>query len=328
MPKSISNYSDAVKRVRLLIDKSDSPYVTSEEIIRYLQIAISEYIQERIGRLGSSQELRDDLGDCIREVSYISPCWAIQPGDDGFPASLGDTYSFGSQGQYNYDELYGNLYFYVRDAFTGNNCVRVYINGTFAGEDGLVQESWSDGTEKPLLQSEGPADFGYLVSIVVRRFTSDYKAAVSSHNSGYSSTRAIESYPMFSEVKVVGLDEITSIGSDPFNLPMMDSLKAVRKKNYYEIYPATEFIEENNKHTAGSRPNGMRVILTYVMNEASFLTSSASGVIASNLSNTTIQRFPNHAREEICQLAARKILGTLSDERYKTSVNETQELRK
>ena len=106
MPATINSLNGAIKRVRLLLDKSDSPYTTTKEIIRFLQISVTEYIQERLDLVGSSQQVRDELGGSIREVSYISPSWNVTTGlnQGNFVGPAGD----------NYMQLYGNLFFWIR----------------------------------------------------------------------------------------------------------------------------------------------------------------------------------------------------------------------
>ena len=44
--------------------------------------------------------------------------------------------------------------------------------------------------------------------------------------------------------------------------------------------------------------------------------------------NTNIFRLPQHSREEVCQIAARKILGTIADERYPVGDAEINQLKK
>ena len=41
-----------------------------------------------------------------------------------------------------------------------------------------------------------------------------------------------------------------------------------------------------------------------------------------------ITRLPQHSREEVCLIAARKILGTIADERYPVGDAEIQQLNK
>ncbi len=170
MPATINSLNGAIKRVRLLLDKSDSPYTTTKEIIRFLQISVTEYIQERLDLVGSSQQVRDELGGSIREVSYISPSWNVTTGlnQGNFVGPAGD----------NYMQLYGNLFFWIRDGVRGNNAVRIYIAPSsstldFSGTTGDLSTvvpynttgDEDDNTTMPILQGRGTVDFAHLISI-------------------------------------------------------------------------------------------------------------------------------------------------------------------
>ena len=72
----------------------------------------------------------------------------------------------------------------------------------------------------------------------------------------------------------------------------------------------------------------MRIVVTYVMLDASFMVNPSGEIEGDNLSNRSITRFPNQSREEICNIAARKIMAVLADERYNAASVETQEMRK
>ena len=57
--------------------------------------------------------------------------------------------------------------------------------------------------------------------------------------------------------------------------------------------------------------NQYSIIFTYVSNDNSV---------------DSIEQLPNHGREEVCQIAARKIMGTVADERMPAADNEIKQL--
>jgi hypothetical protein len=97
----------------------------------------------------------------------------------------------------------------------------------------------------------------------------------------------------------MSIDDALSVASDPFNQPgTFSEFHAIRVENTYWIRP-------------GVTSNNNQVIFTYVSN---------------NNDVHNIVWLPVHGREEVCQIAARKILGTVADERMPAADNEIKQL--
>ena len=96
--------------------------------------------------------------------------------------------------------------------------------------------------------------------------------------------------------KIVGIDDLVHIKSDPYNQPTSDRYIACRSNNIYWILPGTA---------------NYRVVIDYVSN---------------NNKPANITWLPIHGREEVCLLAARKIMGTVGDERVVVVDNEIKQL--
>ena len=96
--------------------------------------------------------------------------------------------------------------------------------------------------------------------------------------------------------EVMSLDKALSIEKDPFNAADSSKHHAVRVNDFYWIRPGV-----------GSKITS----ITYV---------------SDNNAAANISWLPTHGREEVCQIAARKILGTVADERYQIEDNELKQL--
>jgi hypothetical protein len=113
------------------------------------------------------------------------------------------------------------------------------------------------------------------------------------------------------ECKVISLDDAQSTLDDPFNKPEEGSYRAVRVGDVYYIMPGLEQVIDDNQNVLTS----YHVHFDYVLDNDTD-------------EETNITRLPQHSREEVCLIAARKILGTTADERYQIGDIETQQLNK
>lgn len=283
----IETINQAIARVRLLIDKADSPYMTMNEISEFLTIAMSDFIRKRVTSFGASQAIRDDLGDLVVEKSFVGPAWNA-PGTPNNVMVLPGVSGGVQLSNLGYD---GQLSYAIENAFDGNRCCVLSTD--------FISPS-----------------FGNLISIVVRKPAENWANTYpgpSDNPFAYNPNRA-ETYfgdePTYHSVKIIELDDMPTIRRDPFNAPSKTEYRAVRVGKHYELYPFDEFELNEQLMRDGARPNLFRIIFTYVTNA------------------TNILNIPLHAREEVCQIAARKILGVIADERYNMGNIETQNLRK
>ena len=66
----IIDAESARERVRLILDRANSPWLTDSEINGFIEMSINEYIRERVGMFGGNQKLRDDFGAFVKHVAY------------------------------------------------------------------------------------------------------------------------------------------------------------------------------------------------------------------------------------------------------------------
>ena len=69
----ILNLGQAQERVRLILDRSDSPWIPDADITNFIETAINEFVGERVNLFPSNQELRDDLGRFVQTAVYSVP---------------------------------------------------------------------------------------------------------------------------------------------------------------------------------------------------------------------------------------------------------------
>ena len=62
----------ARERVRLILDRANSPWLTNSEIDNFIEMAINEYLRERVNKFGATQQLRDDFGGFVKSVVFTA----------------------------------------------------------------------------------------------------------------------------------------------------------------------------------------------------------------------------------------------------------------
>jgi len=253
----IIDAASARERVRLILDRANSPWLTDTEINGFIEMAINEYIRERVGMFGANQKIRDDFGSFVKSIIFSSALTNEdeEPGEDVI------------RRQYkNFDDT-GNL--------IPVGLMPLLVPGAEYASEGLgvicsVKDNDTDADE-----NTDSINFGFLVEIKI-----------------YGSNQ------LGSTVKIMQLDDALSVKSDPFRQASATAMDyhAVRVNDFYIIRPA---------------PLTSYVIFTYV---------------SDNNSVDNITWLPVHGREEVCQIAARKIMGTVADERYPTGDTEIKQL--
>ena len=200
----ITTEAAARERVRIMLDRADAPYLSDNEINAYLEMAMGEYIRERVGKYDATQKLRDDLGEYIKSRVYVSEeAKDIIFGEE----NTIDLYSDG-------DGL-GHVSTYDKFSFIDHG-----NTGAYLGEYGLNINK-TDGT------------IGYVLGIDVR-YINNIQAPDDDYKFDISPTDTT-SYTTFNTCKIISIDEYTSIANDPFNMPEEGHPVAVRVGDIYHI---------------------------------------------------------------------------------------------
>ena len=255
----IIDAASARERVRLILDRANSPWLTDTEINGFIEMAINEYTRERVNMFGANQKIRDDFGSFVKNIVYSAALVDENevPGTDVIRRQFAN---FSDAGV----------------LITPVIMPLVFPGGEYAN-DGI-------GVGCRIKDNEADADiltdsinFGYLIEIKV-----------------FTSGDAGGGRP----VKIMGLDDALTIRKDPFHRANAteNEFHAVRVNDYYIVRPT---------------PISNYIIITYVSN---------------NNDVENIGWLPINGREEVCQVAARKIMGTVADERYQTGDIEVKQL--
>lgn len=242
----INSTQDAQERVRLILDRADSPWLTNTELNGFIELAINEYLRERVNTFGANQKLRDDFSKFVKSAVFTSEVVGENTEDD-LQTYRRQFANYTAQGAFDTDTLMAT---------------------TYPGGE------WGSTSEKGTGCYVGEINFGTLLEVKV--------------TSGNS----------LSECKVMSIDDALRASKDPFNQPgTANTYHAVRVGDYYWILPGVT--------------NTKTIIFTFI----------------SNLNDATVITWlPVHAREEVCQIAARKVLGTTADERLPVADNEIKQL--
>ena len=243
---NITNINDAINRVRTILDRGNSPWMSNSEIRDFISMATNEFVREKVNIFGATQEIRDDLGDYVKtkEVSFEA----------------------------------------------ANN-----------------SSHWSNvGIDVSNFENNIDVSFGYLLGIKIEQLNAVYDEEGEIVPDTYTSS--------YDNCKVISLDDAQSVLDDPFNKPEQGSYRAVKIGHIYYILPNLEQEVEGESETSN-------IIVDYKFH---------FDYVADNNDNenTNIVRLPQHSREEVCQIAARKILGTIADERYPVGDAEINQLKK
>ena len=257
----IIDAASARERVRLILDRANSPWLTDSEINGFIEMSINEYIRERVGMFGGNQKLRDDFGAFVKHVAYSN----VLTNEDEEPGAGVLRRQFGQ-----YDDA---------GIPVPNIVLPLIYPGGESANAGLGVICPIKDADDENDENTDAINFGFLVEIKL--------FGLGGQGVG-GGTR----------VKVLSLDKALSIKSDPFHKADSNAgeYHAVRVGDNYIIRPVNV---------------DKWVIITYVSN---------------NNDVENIHWLPIHGREEVCQIAARKIMGTVADERYPTGDTEIKQL--
>jgi hypothetical protein len=268
----ISTTANARERVRLILDRVDSSWLTNTEIDGFLEQSINEFVRERVNSFGANQEIRDDFGRFVRSVTFSLPTITTQQVGELLQTTV------------------------------------LPLEGTFAlsvpenpdspeFSENIVEYSSTGVSFRPFNDSGNleNLDVGTVLSL-----------------------RVVSDMAESQEIDILSIDNAIKTRQDPFNSPSTNSYVAVKTDDVYWIQPpiantltniddfTAELIAQLTE--AGALESvtvfeSRRVVMTYI---------SSNNVVG------MITLLPIHAREEVCQIAARKILGTVGDETYAT----------
>ena len=263
----VTDAASARERVRLILDRANSPWLTDSEINGFIEMSINEYLRERLNGFGANQKIRDDFGKFVKSVVYSN-----EPiGDDEDSDNTDFAEDVFRRQLVNYD---------TESVFDQETIMATQVVG---GEWGYATGATPQAvgclvTDTESIEGSELANifFGYLLDVKV-----------------------MTSGGGLSPCKIRGLDELLLIQRDPFNRSEPGIYECFRINDIYWVKPAPAVT------------TGARVILTYVSNDNSV---------------DSIEQLPNHGREEVCQIAARKIMGTVADERMPAADNEIKQL--
>ena len=92
----ITTAAHARERVRLILDRANSPWLTNTEINGFLEMAINEYTRERVGMFGANQKIRDDFGGFVKSAIYSNTFSSAdeQPGTDVIRRQFSQLYHY------------------------------------------------------------------------------------------------------------------------------------------------------------------------------------------------------------------------------------------
>ena len=248
----ITDAASARERIRLILDRANSPWLTNSEINGFIEMAINEYVRERLNSFESNQKIRDDFGSFVKTIVFTNEPLSEEYVDD--ENIIRRQYvNYGSDAQF--------------DASDDINLEFDYSGGEWGMDSAM-------GTGCPIKDpSEDGIYFGYLLEIKI-----------------------VNTSGILTRVEVMSIDRALSVERAPFNSADTNKYHAIKVNDYYWIRPAV-----------GSKMTS----ITFVSN---------------NNSVDNIVWLPTHGREEVCQIAARKIMGTVADERYQIGDNEIKQL--
>ena len=255
----VTDAASARERVRLILDRANSPWLTNSEVNGFIEMSISEYIRERVSLFDSNQKIRDDFGKFVKSVTFSNEPMVEENEISLFRRQF---LNYTDEGAYVVDTDMEHVY--------------------PGGEWGMTESS---GVGCPIVDIPGEEDlpddklhFGPLL---------DIKVLVGN---------------LLKVCKLMSMDDALSASKDPFNKPGTATLNreyhAVRVEYVYWITP-------------GKTAASLQVAMTYISSD-------------NNVDN--ISWLPTHGREEVCQIAARKIMGTVADERIAVADNEIKQL--
>ena len=281
---NILNVADAINRVRTILDRGNSPWMSDAEINDFISMAANEFIQERVDKFGATQKIRDDLGDFVQTMCFTKVNPSIQP----VSGTIGIS-------EYNYN---GSPLLWINQNAETDSGTNVY---NISENIGPISPIACVVKQPDFIYNNNNQEYNYGGEI-----NSSYIIRVNLVTVDYDTTDEVINRVDYQDCKIISLDDLQVAASDPFNSPDEDNVRAVKVGNAYYITPHYDIYPF---HSDGSIK---LIVFEYVLDDYDV--------------NKVVDFLPKHSIEEICQIAARKILGTTADERYQVGTSEIQQL--
>ena len=307
----IQSVNGLINRIRTILDKGDSPWMSDAEIDDFVSMAASEFTQERVDKFGATQRIRDDLGGFVRRLvffdshnlSFLEEFFLLQNAqmgggqmDQGPLSWLNVATIFGAE-----DESgdFGNEVWPL--TYNESPISPISCDMTF---DGPFYGVGSESAPLPPFLF-GKPDVNTVISINIHWFNTSF---LSGQDGDYVSKRRVE------PVKIISIDDYQGSINDPFNVPDINNRVAVRTGTHYTILPNEDIHPFGLNIPAGGESDFGLIVFNYVSGQCT--------------TENIIKHMPKSSIEEICQIAARKILGTTADERYPIGDAEINQLNR
>ena len=281
---NITNVADAINRVRTILDRGNSPWLSNDEIDDFISMAANEFIQERVDRFGATQGIRDDLGDFVQTMCFTRVDPSIQPVNG----------TIGISG-YNYN---GTPLLWINQQDETDNNTNVY---NISENIGPISPIACVVKQPDFIFNNNNQEFNFGGEI-----NSSYIIRVNLVTVHYDASIEIITRVDYQDCKIISLDDLQVASNDPFNSPDGDNIRLVKVGNAYYVIP------HNNIYPFHQEGSIKLIVFEYVIGDYEL--------------EKVINFLPKHSIEEVCQIAARKILGTTADERYTMGDNEIKQL--
>jgi hypothetical protein len=278
-------------------------------------MAGSEFTQERVDKLGATQRIRDDLGAFVRTIVFFdSNNTALIPTINSFLINS-NLNNESPVGWLNYLENFFQQQPYDFGfelwpvSFNVNPISTISCDLTFSGtyytetDEGVA---WWDPDGPPPQWEPGSVYTanGIIgkpkVNTVIGSKLIYLDVTTSANFEGESNAYVV---PKTQAIKIISINDYEGSLNDPFNMPNTANIRAVRTGEFYHILP---YVTLTKASEFGF------IIFDYVSGHCT--------------SSNIVKYMPKSSVEEICQIAARKILGTTADERYPIGNNEINQL--
>tara|TARA_R100001594_G_scaffold7741_1_gene20672 strand:+ start:274 stop:1203 length:930 start_codon:yes stop_codon:yes gene_type:complete len=306
----IESVNDLYNRVRTILDKGGSPWMSNAEIDDFISMAASEFTQERVDKFGATQRIRDDLGAFVRTITFIDfyntnylmeytflPQAATGGGQMDWPPinwlASGNPNNFGH-------EVWSITY--NASPISPLSC-DMRFSGPYYAFGADYNFDWIDFTPE-----EDKPDINTVISIDMHYFNVTNVITPTSTAPGY--IQKIRTLP----VKIISIDDYQGSINDPFNAPSALNPVAIRTGDYYHFLPNEDLSPFGLNLEAGGESSFGMIVFNYVSGKCT--------------TENIVNHMPKSSVEEICQITARKILGTTADERYPVGDAEINQLNR
>ena len=310
----IESVNDLYNRVRTILDKGDTPWMSNEEIDDFISMAGSEFTQERVDKFGATQRLRDDLGAFVRTLTYIDFYNSNLLTQETF--LLYNTAMDGGQsdwGPINWLEGLINPFPTGFGSEVWSITYNAHPMSKLSCDMGFTGPYFAAGANntadwETVLPEFAKPDVNTVISIDIHYFNVQNTTTPTISTNGPGFIKKVKTEP----VKIISIDDYQGSINDPFNAPNSGNRVAIRTGDYYNFLPDLDLSPFGLNLAAGGESNFGMIVFNYVSGKCT--------------SENIVTHMPKSSVEEICQIAARKILGTTADERYTVGNNEINQL--